>query len=410
MNSHAGTACEDGRSASHAPVVAAAFAAALAPMVTVPALRRLVCDAHGGSAANLHVFVALGMLGGALGAPLLARRADAGSNLLRLAMGLALADAMVEALSSCEIPTSLLFALRPVHGAASMGLLAILFARFRSGATTGLTRTAGATIVALAVGPALGGFLAKSGHAVPFRLASALSLAVLPLLFLAKGSFRSAVAREEGSHRPSVTSLALELRNPLLILASQRFAIGGLVATWAILAREALHLSDARVGASFSVFLVAFAAATLVAGKWLAGRPTLVVYGGILLGTAFVGLATFPGALAFPLLFVAGASAALTYVPCLARVALASNAKTGVSGMALAHAAGAAGMVLGPLAGAAFDRLFRQLESPTRASAFLCLVGIIHAIAAVALNGSSRRAAVSATHEHSRIEGTTETL
>lgn len=409
MKGPAGTACEGGHSPSHAPVVAAAFAAALAPMVTVPALRRLICEAHGGSAASLHLFVALGMLGGALGAPLLARRADSAGNLLRVAMVLALVDAAVEALSSCSIPTALLYALRPLHGAASMGLLAILFARFGRGATSGLTRAASATIVALAVGPALGGVLAKSGHAVPFRLASLLSLGVLPLLYLARGTMLTALAREGSSEKPSVTHLAVELRSPLAILASQRFAIGGLVATWAILARETFHMSDARVGASFSIFLLAFAATTLVAGRWLAERPAQVTYGGLLLGAAFVGLATLPRALAFPLLFLAGASAALTYVPTLARVAQASNGKTGVSGMALAHAAGATGMVLGPLAGAAFDRLFMQLDGPTRSSAFLCIVGIIHAIATVALNGSGRHAAVSATNEHSRIEGTTET-
>lgn len=395
--------------ASKAAVLTSAFVASLGPMVTVPALRRLVMEAHGGSAAHLHLFVALGMLGGAVGAPLLARRADRGSNTATLAMALALVDAVIGALTAAPIPTYLLYCLRPIHGAASMGLLAILFAQFPRREGSGLSRVASATIVALAVGPALGGFLAKHGYAVPFRLASALDLALVPLLFIARRKLSAGRAEKTTERTESMANLAGVLVDPLVILGTQRMAIGGLVATWAIRARETFQMSDAKVGASFSAFLLAFAATTLVGGKRMAERSALVTCGGMTLGGAFVGLAFAPRPMAFALLALAGVGAALAYAPSLARIAQLSTERTRVSGMALAHSAGAAGMILGPIAGAAFDRLFGQLQAPLRASAFLCVVGIVHAIASVALSpyrrneGSARLASPSLKEDHRTI-------
>lgn len=371
-------------------LIAVAFIAALGPMVTVPALRRMVMESHGGSPAALHVFVALGMAGGAIGAPLLARRADGNSSLLRLALSLATVDAVVEASTSCAIPTALLFALRPLHGAASMGLLAILFAQFRRSGMSELSRGAAASIVALAVGPAFGGILAKHGAAIPFRLASVLSLSLVPLLYAARAQLVTATTRGDVGQRVSMKELVVRLRGPLGILATQRFAIGGLVGTWAIRARESFHMSDAKVGASFSVFLCAFAATTFIGGRRLGERPALVTCGGMTLGAAFVGLAIAPRSASFALLALGGVGAALAYAPSLARIAELSTEATRVSGMALAHAAGALGMIVGPLAGAAFDSTFGWLDGSVRASAFLSVVGIVHAMASVVL--ASRRA------------------
>jgi MFS family permease len=90
------------------------------------------------------------------------------------------------------------------------------------------------------------------------------------------------------------------------------------------------------------------------------------------------------------LLALGGVGAALAYAPSLARIAELSTEATRVSGMALAHAAGALGMIVGPLAGAAFDSTFGWLDGSVRASAFLSVVGIVHAMASVVL--ASRRA------------------
>ena len=194
MSSNASSTA-DGPTSASGLLITAAFLAAFGPMLTVPSLRRLVMETHGGSPTALHLYVALGMFGGAVGAPLVARRADRSVNFARLAIALALVDAAVEASTSWPIPTLLLYALRPLHGAVSMGLLAILFAQFRRRSVAGLSRGASATIIALALGPAIGGILAKHGPAVPFRLASLVSLSVVPLLFLAKTELTTAVLR-----------------------------------------------------------------------------------------------------------------------------------------------------------------------------------------------------------------------
>lgn len=381
------TAVPDGSRPLSIVLVASTFLAALGPMVTVPGLRHLIMVKHAGAPASLHLFVALGMLGGAVGAPLLARRADHQSNLVKLAVSLALVEALVEALVP-HSPTLVLFALRPLHGAASMGLLALLFAQVRRRGTAGLSRGAAASIVALALGPALGGVLVKHGAMLPFALACATSLALIPLLVAGRSELVGSEPRTDRRERQSLGQTIAHLRAPLTVLATQRLAIGGLVATWAIRAREVFQMSDAKVGASFSVFLFAFAATTLFGGKRLTERRSLVTCGGMTLGLAFVGLAVAPRSAAFALLAVAGIGASLAYAPSLARIAELSNEATRVSAMAVAHAAGATGMIVGPLAGAAFDRIFCSVDSTTRASAFLCVVGTIHAMATAILNSS----------------------
>lgn len=389
-------------------IVAATFMAALAPMVTVPALRPLIIEAHGGSPASLHAFVALGMLGGAVGAPLVARRAETAGGVALLALRLCLLDAAVEGLSSCAIPTALLYALRPVHGAASMGLLAILFARFRRSGGARLSNGAAAAILALAFGPAVGGILARGGATAPFLTASILNLSLAPLLRSAHASLGAGagVVRER---RAPITELFATLRAPLAVLATQRLAIGGLVAAWALLARETFHLTDARIGASFSVFLLAFAVVTLAGGRSLAERPRLIACGGLTLATALASLAIAPQFLAFPVLFLGGVGAALAYAPSLDLIRRLSNDRTRVSAMALAHAAGAVGMLLGPFMGIAFDRIFQALDPSTRAAGFLAVVGTVHATASVALTTRLRPSEATRPPHPSRTEETSET-
>lgn len=380
------------RAASPGPITV--FLAVFGPMSTVPALRRLLLDVHGGSPALLQAFVAVGMLGAVLGAPLLARRADARGNHLQLAAKLAVLDAVVAMLTPSALPTTLVFALRPLHGAASMGILALLFARFRGSRRELVSQAGGAAIVALAFGPAVGGALTRLGPAAPFRFAALLSLALAVVLSSYRKSSPSAPEPRAASGETGL-SLARTLSAPLLLVSSQRFAIGGLVAALAVNLRARHGFSDARVGACFSVFLISFAV-----GTWWSGRSQ---------GTARSASRIVPGALSFALAFasfgfapphallvalaLAGVGASLVYAPCLALVAETAPLGRRASAMALFHAAGGVGMVLGPLGALLIDYALASSPDQLRTAAFMFAGGAVHALTALGLAPRIRRLA-----------------
>jgi MFS transporter, DHA1 family, tetracycline resistance protein len=379
-----------------APGAAAVFLAVLGPMSTVPALRRLLLDVHGGSPALLQCFVAIGMLGAVLGAPVLARRADARGDHLQLATKLALLDAAVAALTPSSLPTALLFLLRPIHGAASMGILALLFARFRGSRGELVSQAGSAAIVALALGPALGGMLTKLGPAAPFRFAAALSLLLAVLLALrSKSAAPAPVARGPAAKTEVSFALARPLAAPLLLVASQRFAIGGLVAALAVHLRVKHGFSDSRVGACFSIFLVVFAL-----GTWWSGRTQATLRsaarigpGALLFAVAFASFGFASPHALMAALALAGLGASLVYAPCLALVADRAPNGARATAMALFHAAGGLGMLLGPLGALAIDYTLRASAPELRTAAFMFFAGSLHALAALYLSPRLRRLA-----------------
>ena len=363
------------------------FLAALGPMVTVPAIRRLVVDVHGGSPSSMHVFVAVGMMGGALGAPLVAAKADARGNHVRVAALLALVDAGVQFATSSAIPTALVFVLRPIHGLASMGLLALLFSELRRSGKSTIAYIGAAMIAALALGPAIGGILSKVGPVAPFRMAAAISALLACTLGVRTAFSPSANRPRIGMRRESMWETAKPIAAPLWVAASQRFAIGGLVSAFAVQARAVHGISDARVGAYFSTLLVAFAIAMMLIGRSSETKTqtTFVPAGAVLFAAAFVALAFGPTRLLPVALVAAGLGSAAVYAPCLALVSAVSSERTRATSMALLHSAGAIGMSLGPLLAAGVDVAMHRYPLPIRCATFMAFAGIAHAIIAVAL-------------------------
>ncbi len=368
------------------------FLATLGPMLTVPALRKLVVEGHHGTPATVHLFVALGMFGSAIGAPLVAAYADRRGSHTRIAIALALVDALIGAMTASAIPTSLLFALRPIHGLASMGILALLFAEFRRSRSELVAYAGGAMVAALAIGPALGGAMTRLGPATPFRAAAVVALLVAAILTTRRGSRDDATTRAaRTAARPSCLILGT-LASPLLVVATQRFAIGGFVTAFAVQARAVHGLTDARVGASFSLLLVVFAAAVFTLGRARSG-PRLASYlpaGGLLFAASFAALAFAP-ALVLPLALAgAGLGAGLVYAPCLDLVSAACPVGGRATSMALLHSAGAVGMILGPITGAVFEFALRGVAAPQRCALFIAGAGALHAVVALVLSPRCR--------------------
>lgn len=367
------------------------FLAALAPMTTVTGLRRLLVEQHGAGPAAMHAFVAVGMLGAAVGAPLVAARADRARDPARLALILAAIDVLVTAATASRIPLPLAFALRLVHGAVSMGLLAVLFAGARARSRAAVARAGAAMVAALAVGPALGGALLRFGPTAPFRAASVVGATLVVAMIVAPSGV---LGREAGpeARPPRAWLPTRDLVAPLLMTMLQRFAIGGLVVAFAVHARAVHGFADATVGACFSLVLVVFAVAMLPFAR---GRRTSLLSaalpaGGVLFGLAFVSLAVAPRWAVPVSLAAAGVGAAMVYGPALAFTAAFAPAGRSATTMALLHSAGAVGMVLGPAAAACLELAMRGQSPSARAASFLVLAGGLQLASVLALSPSFR--------------------
>ena len=369
------------------------FLAALGPMLTVAALRKLVIDQHGGTPASLHLFIALGMLGAAIGAPLVAARADKNGTHARLAITLAVIDAVATFATSRVSSTALLFALRPVHGIASMGLLALLFGDLRRTSKRFVAHAGGSMIAALAIGPGLGGALSRTNVQRPFEIASLLGVVVAVTLLarpLESARLALGAARHELTTGRPIVEAMRALQAPLGLLFIQRAAIGGFIAAFAVRAR-ASGVSDARIGASFSVFLVVFAITVTLLGRTESRHPKsdIIPLGGALFAVGFLFLAVLSGSAALPFLALAGAGAGMIYAPCLA-IASGSDTRGHASTMALVHAAGAVGMIVGPLVAALADFALADMSAPGRGALFLVLAGGGQALASLVLHSDCR--------------------
>jgi MFS family permease len=262
-------------------------------------------------------------------------------------------------------------------------------------------------VAALAIGPAVGGMLTRIGPHVPFRAAAVVSMVVSVLLASRIGSPSEATATPSvapsACARSSFTSHGLLA--PLVIVMTQRFAIGGLVTAFAVRARAVHGMSDAHVGACFSLLLVVFAAAVFFLGRKLTGRALAagLPAGAALFGASFAALAFVPRPI-LPLALVgAGLGAALVYAPCLDLVSAAAPGNRRATSMALLHAAGAVGMILGPVTAALLELALSGWSAPQRCAAFLAVAGVVHAAVAVSLSARCRAIAATWTTNASTI-------
>ena len=351
------------------------FLAALGPMLTVVALRRVLAEGHGIDAFGMHIFVALGMLGAAIGAPVLGRIADRSGRVRVLAASLALVDAVTAIATALPSPTSLVFALRPVHGAASMGLLALLFASVRAAPAGMIVRAGVPMVTALALGPALGGVLAKHSARGPFVAAAILS-SLLAVALLARSAPMGAHSQRRATRfRDLLTPLAA----PLALTAAHRFAIGGLVVAFATRARLVHGMADHTIGACFSVLLVVFAIAICPVARVEEPkvRAWTMALGTVLFAASIASLSAAPRWGLVVSLALAGVGSAMIYAPTLALAQRASITGERATAMGLVHAAGALGMIAGPLVAALLDRAMHTQPTEVRAAAFMTLSGAL---------------------------------
>jgi len=345
--------------------------------IQMPAVRPLFGDFLHFSESTMHAFMSLNMLGAVLGAPPIAALVDRRRWHRRACVVLGFLDAAL--LGSCTISTSAatLLALRVAQGATNVALLSIVLgslSRDRSvarahGRAVGLA--GGGAMLALAVGPAIGGPLLAIGPHAPFR-AAALMAFLVSVTALGVPSWLSSSPRSVVAAAPEDPRRFGELtRNPLMLVplvlgATERFTVGCFVVTFSLYAHAVRHLSDATVALHYSLFLVPFALATfpLVRLGERYSRTLLMKAGAFLYGAAFLTFGWASGGALVLALVGAGVASAMVYGPSLCCVIAAGRGSERATAMALFHAAGCGGMLLGPAAAGLISFAVGALGAP----------------------------------------------
>ncbi|WP_394850885.1 MFS transporter [Pendulispora brunnea] len=322
-----------------------------ATLVT-PAIRPLFVSHHAGNEGAMHAFMAMNMLGGAIGAPLLGRADDALGNRRALLVFLTLVDAVLLGAFALHVPTPALLVLRTVEGAAHVGAASILmgdaavYSKSHGGKVMGMAALA--VVLAIACGSFFGGLLLTIDARMPFIAASLLALFVA--LSTRERPAAQRARRPSAGRLTSLLSREPELWVPLGAAFVGRFVIGCLVVTFALFAHRAHGYSDKTIGFLFSLVTVPFALASYPAGRLLdrIPRAAMLVGGALLCAAALAGLGWVPRNAIGVSMLLFGIGSSMIFVPVIFYGAHVGQATERATVMALVHGAGCVGMLLGP--------------------------------------------------------------
>ena len=384
-----------------ATVATMAFLVMLGSGVIMPAVRPFLGEQRHFSEGTLHAFMSVNMLGAAIGAPLAAILADRARAHRAVCIALALLDATLLGACTLDLSAPAILALRACQGAANVGVLSIVLssvARDRSTSkphTTTLGVAGAGIMLAVALGPAVGGALLRLGTVAPLRAAAALALVVASIAAGSPTAFDGITPR--GSRRIDVRTLARDplFMAPALLAFAERFTVGCFVVTFSLYAHDVRHLSDGETGLHYSLFLLPFALATypFARGTERFPRGTMMTVGGVLYGITFLTFGWTSGVGLGVALMLAGLSSAMVYGPSLCCVAKVGTGTERATSMALFHAAGCLGMLLGPAAAGILSAILRHagFADPTRYATVFMVAGAAQLAAVVALRSPLRR-------------------
>ena len=342
---------EDRRGQSSLAILSLIFASVLSGTVLIPTVRPFFAAFFPGHEGALHAFMGVNMMGAVVGAPLLSLIADRTGRRKSFAIVLAFLDAIC--LFGCAFVTQLplLMVLRFVQGAINVGALSILFGAVRARSTRGVhggsVGMAGAALVfAVAAGAPIGTSLLPLGPRAPLMTAAALELFVMIGTWMLPDWSTVPTGR---------VSLAAVLRSqphlklPMIWVGVERFAVGCFVVTFSLYAHARLGISDQRIGALMSWFVLPFAFATYPMGRLAdrMNRAALVAMGLGVYGLCFLGLGLSSTAGLPALLCLTGIASASIYAPGLCLGAGLVPSELRATAMGFLNASGSLGMMFG---------------------------------------------------------------
>jgi len=314
----------------------------LSSTLLIPAVRPFMGDHHGAPEAAFHAFMTVNLVGGAIGAPLVARWSERLRSPGRLLTTLCLLDGLLLLACMAPLPVGAILTLRTVQGAANLGGLSLIMGAATRG-TTGTGRALGgvgaAVMVGVAAGSPLGTLALGLGPWGPVMVGGAIQLAVAAgTIFL---------PRWEPKRRTTERLRASRL--PALWVGVERFGVGALVVSFAIYAREVHGLSDIDVGIAFAWFMVPFVAAVYPATRVASGpwRLRASLLGLSTYGLALGSIGVVPPGWIPVSMACCGMASAFVYGASLRGCADGVDPTRRARAMAALNAAGGVGMLLG---------------------------------------------------------------
>ncbi len=332
----------------------------------VPGLTELVRDAHGGTRAHAHLFMAINMLTGMLAVPVVMIRVRRRPALRWWLVSLLIADAALFALMGEASSIGQLMVARALDGAVHLPAVTLLMvaasrlAGARRGATLGVI--AGALMGGVAIGAPLGGALVARDPDLVYTSGAAILALAAAVAWLAGARVPAAPPRPAGS-RYRFDRGALHAWMPLVLGWMDRFTIGVFTSTFTLYLAEVLAIGPARRGLLISLFMIPFALLCWPVGR-LADRTgwlPLLVAGNLGFGLVYASYGATPAALLPVAMVASGVCSALMYAPNLVLVAEMVRRGAGEGLFGAFQIAGSLGFLTGPIVGGALVEITRRL-------------------------------------------------
>lgn len=332
-----------------------------------PAIRPLFAALHGGAEGPMHAFMSVNMLAAAISAPWVGARLDRSQARRRFLRLLGAADGALLLACTLPQPVSLLLGLRFLEGAAHVGAATLLLTEASSLARrTGrpeIMGVAGAGIMAaVALGNSLGALLVGWSMRAPFWVGAGCAAWV---------ALRGPAKLHEEDTRPARGPLAFgRVLAPILVPVTSafvaRFTVGTLVVTFALFAHRAHALSDRAIGGLYAALTVPFALATYPAAKLARRLPRalLLACGTLSYAATLLALAFVPTSWLAPAMLLGGLGSAGIFASTLGYVSERAPVAASSRGMAMLNAAGALGMLLGPVFAGVLSAQLRRADDP----------------------------------------------
>lgn len=332
------------------------FLLMLPETLPVPVLRGLVVDRFGVGDRLATWFMAANMVGALLFAPLVGWWIERTGRRRRLAVFLLALDALLmQALAHPVDYTSFLL-LRVGEGAAHLAALVTVMSLVADAAGERRGRALGAQgaglTLGVATGAAIGGVLGRSDPLLTLHLASAvLSVTALVAAWLLPADLAPAL-------RPGFRQLWAAVRSqprlgtPLLVALAERFTVGFFTTGFPLLMTSVHAFTRPQVGMLLAAFLYPFALLSYPFGKLAEqrSRRLLVAIGSLGYGTCVMLVGVTPPAMLWALMPLCGVGSAVMFVPSLLWLLDEAPGLGRATAIALFHAAGSLGFLLGPLA------------------------------------------------------------
>ncbi|MFN7589966.1 MAG: MFS transporter [Planctomycetota bacterium] len=331
------------------------FLLMLPETLPVPVLRALVVERFGVGDRAATWFMAANMVGALLFTPLVGWWIERTGRRRRLAVLLLALDALLMQALAHPVDYVSFLLLRTFEGACHIAALVTVMSLVADAAGERRGRALGGQgaglTLGVATGAAIGGVLGRSDPLRTLHIASAvLAVAALVAAWLLPAD-RAPTARPGFRELWSAVRAQPRLGTPVLVAFAERFTVGFFTTGFPLLLTSVYELARPQVGMLLAAFLYPFALLSYPFGKLAESRSrrTLVALGSLAYGSCVMLVGVTPPGLMWVLMPLCGVGSAVMFVPSLLWLLDEAPGLGRATAIAVFHAAGSFGFLLGPL-------------------------------------------------------------